>query len=524
MKEVIIRYRWSIIFIASLLWMSWLYGTFDTMNRGPYSRHQWRQTDCLSITSNYSKDSVSFLEPEIHQQNGAKTGKTISELPIVYYTIGKVWSFTGRHYWMYRLSGFLIFVIGLIYLRRTLLRILDDPFWATFTSLFLFASPVIVYFSNNFLMDTFALGLALIGISHLHHYYIKKKYKYLLLGCALFLFAGLLKITSLLLFFGIGGVVLFNFLRRRLSKKDLLTVGVPFVSALLLIFSWLVFVNHYNSKHLSGIFLQGILPIWEISEGSRVEIWKSLWNVLMPEIYNTPTLSFLAGIFILIVVNFKKANQKLLQLAVFVLVQILVFFLLFFQVFDVHEYYLINLILIVPLVIVLGLELLKTHYPAIFNSKKTKLIAGLGLICCIYYAAVHTRIKYDAGNSWVKSSFLFSSEKASFWEYYHYDYKQSLMDLETIEPYLNEIGCTPDKIVVSIPDVSINVSLYLMNRKGFTDYGYSDWVGAKRIEMAKKHGAQFLIINRKQMLEEPYLQKYLTNKVGETEFVTIFQL
>ena len=63
-----------------------------------------------------------------------------------------------------------------------------------------------------------------------------------------------------------------------------------------------------------------------------------------------------------------------------------------------------------------------------------------------------------------------------------------------------------------------------MNRKGFTDYGYSDWVGAKRIEMAKKHGAQFLIINRKQMLEEPYLQKYLTNKVGETEFVTIFQL
>ena len=78
--------------------------------------------------------------------------------------------------------------------------------------------------------------------------------------------------------------------------------------------------------------------------------------------------------------------------------------------------------------------------------------------------------------------------------------------------------------VVSLPDGSINISLYLMNRNGYNDYGGREYSGAQRIEKAKEWGAKFLVISNINLLEEEYLQPYLQNKVGGTEHVSIFKL
>ena len=81
----------KIIFFALFVFLSWFYGLFDTMDRGPYSQHQWRQVDCLSITENYYQNNLPFLEPEMHWQGEGESGKAISEFPILYYAVGKMW-------------------------------------------------------------------------------------------------------------------------------------------------------------------------------------------------------------------------------------------------------------------------------------------------------------------------------------------------------------------------------------------------------------------------------------------------
>ena len=102
-------------------------------------------------------------------------GSTISEFPIVYYTVGNLWKITGKHFWVFRGISFFIIVLGLFYLKKLCDRILGDPFWALFIPLFLFTSPVLVYYSNNFLMNPLAFSLAMIGGYHYYIFYQEKK-------------------------------------------------------------------------------------------------------------------------------------------------------------------------------------------------------------------------------------------------------------------------------------------------------------------------------------------------------------
>lgn len=517
-------WHWNVLFAIIFIWMAWLYGIFDTMNRGPYSVHQWRQADCLSITENYHAQNLPFLEPQIHRQQAEKNGQTISELPLVYYTVAKLWSWFGKHHWMYRLLSFLVFALGIFYLKKTADRALKDRFWSIFIALFLFTSPIIAYYSNNFLMNSYALGIALIGSYHFYRYYEEERYKHLIFACLLFLLAGLLKITALLVFLAVGGAYFFHLLKRRPPLQSIIKVIVPYLIVLVLIFSWQLYIDYYNSLHMSNIFLQGTLPYWDLEQEHAAKIWERLWNNILPQVYSSPLLFLIGALYLTLVLNFKKLNTSLFNVATFLVFGILAYFVLFFSVFDVHDYYLINATVVVPVILLLFLLLLKSDYAPLFHSMKTKLLAAVVLLGSVYYTAVHTRIKYDAGNGWVKSSFLLSKEKKGFWEFHHWWYNETFKDLETIDPYLTSIGCDRSKKVISIPDQSINISLYLMNRKGYTDFGNHKIVKEQRIEKAKEWGAEYLIICDKRLLDSAYIQPFLSHKVGQTKNVSIFKL
>lgn len=499
-----------------------MYGSFDTLDRGPFSRHIWRQADCLAITKSYYNDHLPFLEPEVYIQYEGHPGKTISELPLVYYGVAQIWRLTGEHYWIYRLLSLAVFLIGILYLKRLSFSILQDQFWSIFVALFLYASPLIAYYSNNYLMNTYALSLAIIGTYHFHQYYLKSLYKHLLFACILFLFAGLLKITALLIFLAIGGTYLYHSLFKKKNLKGFLPLGVPYLTVLLVILAWQGYVSYYNNQGVAKIFLQGILPIWEIDKTQIIVVWKKLWNDLLPEVYGYTVLFSLGILMLLLVLNHKKTQPAFFMVMLFTALGIVGYMLLFYQVFDDHEYYLTNLLIIVPIILLLGLDVLHQHYPTLFQSSQLKIVALITLAGMSYYAIVSTRIKYDDGNGWIKNSFLISPEKQALWEWIHWNYNRTLKDLETIEPLLDSLGCTYDKHVLSVPDNTINASLVIMNRKGYTNY--NSYQEAELIEKAKVWGAEFLIVNGLEELEKPYLQPYLSDSIAKTEFVTIIRL
>lgn len=518
------RLQINLIYGALFLIISWFYGAFETMDRGPYSRHQWRQADCLSITQHYYQNDLPFLEPEIHWRGVGQSGKTISEFPIIYYSVAKIWQVTGKHYWIYRGISFLIMAIGLFYLKKLAQRFLKDDFWAIFVPLLLFSSPILAYYSNNFMMNSNAFALALIGAYHFYRHRTEKSYKHLIYACLLFLFAGLLKITALLLFFGLGAIFLYEMLWKERSLKQRWKELLPYVATLVLILMWYSYAGSYNANNMSMVFLQGLLPIWDLDWNDIYSNWKLLNSDLKPAYFNVPALSLLGIIFIGLIINFKKANRYFLALSILISIGIFGYILLFFQVFNVHEYYLTNLLIFIPLISFLFLDYLKNNYETIFRSRALKITASIALLCLIYSAAVQTAVKYDIGKKWAKNSFILDKKTTEYWEWYHWDYGNTLKELETIEPVFEKAGVKLEDRVVSMPDGSINISLYLMNRNGYNDYGGREYSGAQRIEKAKEWGAKFLVISNINLLEEEYLQPYLQNKVGGTEHVSIFKL
>lgn len=520
--DILIKRR--LLLLLLLLIVSGCYGLFGTINSGPMSHHQWRQADCLSITQNYNQDGLPFLEPQIHWQGETNNGKTISEFPIVYYTIGKLWSVSGKHYWMYRALNLGILFLGLIYLKKTIELLIKDKFWSYFIPLLLFTSPILVYYSNNFLMNTTAFGLVLIAGYHIARFVLEKRYLNLVFACLLFTLAGLLKITGLLLFFAVGAILIYDILFRTKSLFNRWKEFVPFALTLIIIFIWYSYTSWYNSQNLKYIFLQGILPVWEMDFFSMSNHLKILSDSLLPEFINPVVLTLMLLGFFLLLIYREIAHVYLFFVSTLLVFGAVLYIILFFQVFDVHDYYLINLLILVPAFALLILKSIQNTQLKLLSSRKVKTGAILILLLLISITAIRNRIKYSTDNKLIVNAPVLNLNQTDYWRWYHWNYEKTFKALETIEPFLDSIGVTRDKKVISIPDESINISLYLMNRKGFNDFGYSHLQKQERIEWAKEKGAQYLIINDSELLNEEYLVPYLKNPVGEYKNVKVFKL
>lgn len=515
----------TFLFFVLFILLAWYYGVFSTMNRGPYSAHQWRQADCLSITQHYYQDDLPFLEPEVHWRGTGASGKAMSEFPLMYYSVAKMWQLFGKHYWIYRLLSFTICTLGFIYLFKLCQRIFGNDFWSLLIPLFVFTSPIIAYYSNNFLMNSNALAFVFIGAYHQYRYFAEGKRKHLYFGSVFFLLAGLLKITALLLFVAFGAVLMVRVFMEKRRFKQFAKELLSFVVVILCIMAWYSYSAYYN-KHsgMAPIFLQGILPIWNLSFAEIGNVWSDFRRVVLPEFLNVPILIILFACFGFVLFNLRKLNR---YMGIFLLLStlgIVLYFLLFFQVFNAHDYYLTNLLVLIPMILLSGMYLLKTHYAKVYGSFWLKIIGVFVFLVSAYYCRVHTVIKYDVGSSSIRDSIFTTSERKLNWQIYHWGYNRSYKDLETIEPYLDSLGIKKNDLVVSVPDPTINITLYLMNRNGFTDYGYPEYVGEERIEKAIEWGANYLIVNSDEALNIPYLQPYLQHKIGERGFVHIYAL
>jgi len=505
------------IFFIAVIGLSWFYGLFNTMDRGPYSRHAWRQSDCLSITQNYYDRDAPFLEPEIHWLGENQDSKTISEFPIIYYTVAQIWKASGKHYWIYRLLDYLIFVIGLLYLFKLSRRLIHDRFWSLFVPLLFFTSPVIAYYANNFIMNVNALALAFVGMYHFFEHAKNGRHRSLVFGCLIFALAGLFKITALLFFVAYAGYLFFKVIRNKEGINGLKQF-MPFIGTILVIVVWYNYAQGYNSEHTSVVFLQGILPIWELSSEDIANNWRLLHAELAPLVIHPITLIVSIGLFVIALIRKSGRGSIQMQLAGLLLIGIIAYFVLFFQVFNQHEYYMINLLIILPVIWIGFFKIFSES--RLLHSWWMKTIGVLFIAFLAYSCAVQTRIKYSVSEKWVAESPLIDEETFGNWNWFHWDYGETNKHLENIEPYLEEIGITKNDTVLSIPDPSINISLYLMNRKGYTNFWYMEkpenreLVGKDRLLKPIEWGAKYIIVNNRAFWNDTNNRYLLQDSIG----------
>ncbi|MCG8701686.1 MAG: hypothetical protein MI922_26780, partial [Bacteroidales bacterium] len=252
-------------------------------------------------------------------------------------------------------------------------------------------------------------------------------------------------------------------------------------------------------------------------------IWDCLTNNLLPAYFNKKALYVIMALFISCIALFKKSNKLFLSITGLVFTGIIMFIILFYKAFDVHDYYLTNLLIFVPLPLITILHIIKNHYNKVYQSKILKTILIISAVLLIYETAVLNRMKYNCDDVFVKTNFVVHQGTVDFWKWHHHHHKNFAEALETITPYNRKLGLTRDDRVLYLSDNSINVALYLMDQKGFSNYGYQDLPFEERMDLYLRNGVEYIMMDSG-MFKENHLQPYLNHKIGQYKNIGIFKI
>ncbi|HBS86520.1 MAG: hypothetical protein A2W91_20085 [Bacteroidetes bacterium GWF2_38_335] len=494
-------------FILFLIILFFFFGFNDVITSRPGSIHAWRQADCASMALNYYQDGMDFFNPELMQQNadGNTSGHNISEFPVVYYIVAALYHVFGYHEIIFRLLNLLIFFIGLVFLYKILLRFLGNIFWAVSVTLLFYSSAILVYYSPGFLPDTTALALVFPGWYYFFVFMETGKKKTLVISFLFFTMASLLKITAALSPLAITALLIIDYLgifktekRKNIFNNKaaiILALGVFFVVNAI----WLAWVFYYNNLHNTDYFGTRIWPVWKLTSGEFSEVVKAIRLRWLGEFMNREVQLIYLVLGVFIIWTFNRTNTILLLTMVFLVMGSVAFVVMFFEVLGVHDYYLINLTIFPLFILLTGFESFKRNYPRFYNSVYVKIAFSI----LILFALINTKSKH-------------SERIAGWWEPY-----AKYENLNNLSGYLDSVGLKKTDKIVVIPDCTPSLSLYLVNRKGWTMMKFHP---AKDVLKYKKLGAEYLIINGPEYVHTNDFDSIPKVKIGEKEGVFVYKL
>lgn len=454
------------------------------------------------------------------------TGKSAGEFPILYYAVGKMWQMFGESYMSYRIFWLLILFSGLFFFYKSLNILFQNTFWAIALALLLFTSPVYAVYGISFLTDVPAFSFVLVALYCLLQYHRKNSKRMFFLAMLFFALAGGLKVSSMIAFtFFFFVLTLETFVGlKSLGDKKLfqgkLLEWAGFSGVLLLIFLWYFYAHNYNTAHGFKYTFNGIYPLWQLAPDgtenliSRIKEFSShifasrpLWFVLF------------AGMF----VNFllRKKMPPLAYLAnIVVLVGAVLYFILWAPLFSVHDYYYTPFLILFLSTFIPLVWYLKTEFPDGFGGFKLKSFGLLFLTFNFLYCLNITQLKFGAR----EGNFVFVGNHTLVDEmtWINWDVNATWMRYERMRDYLDEVGVGQDDRVVSFPDGSFNLTMYLADRKGWTNY--KDYQTPEEINNLISAGAKYMFVSDPAVLEKEFLQPFMTDQVGEFEKIKIFRL
>lgn len=495
-----------LLFVITFIAMCFYYSLHETMFFRPQSTHVWRQADCLSLTQNYYQLNNSFWEPEIHNQlsDDDLTGKTTGEFPLLYYSIAQLWKLIGKSEFAYRLVVLLISFTGLLFIFKFSQEVLKNNSQAIFVSLGIFTSTAFVYYSANFLPNIPALSLIFIGCYFIWKFYENDKNKFLWLSMLFFCLGILFKISA-----GIGFIALIGWIfielftkkeKRILFKKPLLQL-IPFLIVIIIVFVWYLYADYYNRIHDGKYTFNSVWPIWEIPKEKVWEIIQRANILTIPAFFHNSMLYVTGAIWLFLLATFKKRSIFLNYLLLIIPFGSFLYALLWFQALDYHDYYYIDFYINFILIWILFFQTMNV------NRWFGHWIVNLIIIGFLFYNAFECeRVLNSRYTGWRNAHYI--------------DHLKTVGELNNV---FEDLGIDPYDKVISIPDISINVSLYLMNRRGFTNYNSRFEIPGtyqKRIQQ----GAKYLIVNDTLILNDTLVQSFIDYPITTYRNVKIFDL
>ena len=489
----IIKNRKAIILtVIMFTGLSAYYGLDYWLMQRPCSVHVWRQTDCASYALNYFQNDRGFFLPQVHHRH-AIDGSTTSEFPVIYYLASWFYKAFGFHDYYIRWIDYLIFFMALILLTLTSAYYIKNKLMAAFPSILLMMSCVIVYYAANFLPDVPALCFAIMGFYFFTRHVFNHDMSDFIWAIAFSVLASLLKISSALLFVCIFLYVLY----RRATGQDpeygwkriLVSLG-----GFMVVFAWLYYVKIYNEQGQYFGNLQGMMGIWDCPPEKIKYIRQRTQEEWMPALGSwklwylaVPALAFVA-------VFYRRLDKTLAFILPFLLLGCVFYLIAFFGVFDVHDYYFIN-VFAFPVVFAIG------FFSVLEKVLPQKWLIGFIVVATFLFGMTAEDTKAQFTNRKYHTGWNADPPKGFY----------------NIEPYLRSIGINRQELIYSPSDGSTNITLYLANNPGWTR------LFGTTLQSAKDRGAKYMLITS-EMLETEEFASFKEAVIGEFEGIKVVRL
>lgn len=502
------------IFLLILVGLALLYNYHHILFMRPLGIHQWRSCVSAAFPVNLAKGG-SFFTTQTHAllADNFTSDITVVEFPLVYYIISLFYRVFGVNEFWFRMIQTAIGFMGLAYLYKASYHFTKDAFFAAFVPLIIFTSPVYVFYLSGFIPDSVALSLTFGGFWYFLKYSENRKSRTWLLSMFFFALAGLTKTSSLLPYIGIGALALLELFQRMRNKEgdalfrfSWLSV-VSFIGVLALVFAWYLYAKIYSDLHAGSVSAVEIRPIWELDQETIQSTLKRMKYWFGRGDYHATWFLYLSlAIFVFNLFFPRRANPFLYRFSILVFLGAFAFTLLFFKSMKNHDYYQINNFFVYIPVYLTFFSIMASLTPRFYASWWPKLILLIPLIFLTLNCKKLMDYRYN--------------ERDGF-----YAHSLKNVAMYDIEAYLDEIGVDKSSKVHCYPDQSINISLYLCNRKGLTNFGPMRHMSiAERVEECRKLGIEYMILGSRDDFPEEDLDLLLPDKIGAIGTTEIFRL
>ncbi len=471
----------------------------------PRSTHNWRQTDSASFSLHYVLNDMEFFKPGTMWHGQNNNGLTASECPWLYYLVAIFYKLFGIHEGFARTLNLLFFFLGSFALVKILYEWTQNLVASISIGVFIFSSPNIAFYGFNFIPNVPALGLAFIGWYFFYQYYRTPKMKWLLGFSISFLLAGLLKVTALISMIAIGGLWFLEITGLQKFKKEgkifpnpfaaLASFALPIAGSV----GWSMWAKAYNKLHDSHLFLMGIRPFWEMKDHETDRLIRRLKETWFEDMFDPPLLGLCLFGVLFVIFTKRKHHPILWWMNLLCLLGSTCYFLLWMAQFGMHDYYQIEMTIVPIIGLITFFVYLNKNYPQITRSTLFAVCIAVFAFINIWQTRIEMRNRYSVGNN-------FRGDVAPV--LYRVDEVQAFLKAHNIQ--------YPDK-VVSIPDISPNITLYHLRLKGYTEIFMSHDMEHGRVKGCAKKGAKYLIITDKKYLTQEDMQPVLKYPIASFE-------
>lgn len=438
--------QFIIFWIAFQLFFNWLYH----INLPPFGMHQGAQADRACIAFNYFSQSENFFLPRVMESRNYQ-GVTGMEFPIIQYVVSLLYQIFGFHHYLYRITVGFTFFLGCFSFWKITGLFLNSTLQRYALFIILFSSPILVFYSFNFIPDIPAFSFSLCAWYYFFKFYFSPENKKSLILYQLFVtLTGLIKVTFLIGHFTVIGILLLSFYfpiqniqAIKLTFKQILGFIIP----LIIVIAWYSYSSYLTKTTYNTHFLQQINPAKTVNEffSNAFYSFKNWTN----RIYLFPIfIAYLVTWIYSIFANFRKLNL-IGYISIFLFLGFIMVFILFNYQFRYHDYYYISLF---PFIFFGLLWIFSNNEFSLTSSSKSKKILSYTVIFILpVINSIHARnnvMRTFIPGKYYCQSIVFNIQ----------DYNNVRRFLNVKYPNNHEVFCAFDE--------SPNTCLYFLGRQG----------------------------------------------------------